>query len=396
MAPAAVTRLRSSSSTLLIRAVPPFFAWWFARILVTYRAGQGLLSLGASSWVRWDSISYMGIARHGYYFHQCAPYEGLYNQHWCTNAAWFPGYPLLLRTARWLGLSLPSAGALLSACAFLAVLVVLWNGFLLELGLRRAVPLLAIAAAFPGVVYAFAVFPMSVEVLAIVVGLLAARHGRLLLMVAAVCVAVFTYPNAVILVPITVVYLVLLRSNSADQVRRRVLLGLATGLPIVAIAIWHATAGRWDAFLVAQHQQGTGFASPISVLWRLIVTRQGEIQVRSQSASLSWWVSAQTALTAVIVIAAVVVAVAAWRRRGRVDSTEALVVATVLATWLLGVSSTAGANPYRAVFALLPAVILLRHLKVSALWAIAGACALVTWGISAYFFVPTILLGGLV
>jgi hypothetical protein len=92
----------------------------------------------------------------------------------------------------------------------------------------------------------------------------------------------------------------------------------------------------------------------------------------------------------------VAVAVAAFRRRGRVDSTEALVVATVFATWLLNLSSNTIAAPYRGVFALLPVVILLRHVRVPGLWAIAAACALVTWGISAYFFVPTLLPGGLI
>jgi hypothetical protein len=200
----------------------------------------------------------------------------------------------------------------------------------------------------------------------------------------------------VVLVPITVVYLAMLPAMSMEQVRRRVLLGFATGLPILGIAVWNATAGRWDAFLVAQGQTGTALSDPLSMLWRLVVTRQAQVQTRPQSSTLAWWVSAETVVVTLMVVAAVVVAVAAWRRRGSVDRNEALVLATVVGIWLVNLSSNALAAPYRGVFALLPVVILLRHVKVPVLWAVAAACVFVTWGISAYFFVPTLLPGGLV
>src|SRR4051794_12786564 len=102
-------------NTFTYQWLPPTLAWGFTRILTTYRSRQGLLTLDPSSWVRWDSLTYIEIAQHGYNLHQCGRNESLfYGQTWCGNAAWFPGYPLLLRVAGWFGIPVPEAGALLS------------------------------------------------------------------------------------------------------------------------------------------------------------------------------------------------------------------------------------------------------------------------------------------
>jgi hypothetical protein len=88
-------------------------------------------------------------------------------EEWCGNAAWFPLYPWLLRPLIALGVQPATAGVLVCGTAALAMLVLLWNGLLREWGLKGFV-LLAMAAVFPGAVYAHAIFPTGVAQLCMV------------------------------------------------------------------------------------------------------------------------------------------------------------------------------------------------------------------------------------
>jgi hypothetical protein len=83
---------------------------------------RGLFSPGLAStttwrayWVRWDAGWYITIARRGYE----------YNMHDASSVAFFPLFPMLMRSLGWLGLDLAAAGILISNACFFAGLWVL-------------------------------------------------------------------------------------------------------------------------------------------------------------------------------------------------------------------------------------------------------------------------------
>ena len=390
--------LRAAGKTFVYRLLPPLWMWWFARILVTYRARQGLLTLAPSSWVRWDSFKYLEIAQHGYSLHRCGANEGLFvSQAWCGNAAWFPGYPLLLRAAEWFGAPVGQAGALLSALLFLAALVLLWNGFLLELGWVRGLLVLGIAAAFPGVVYAFAVFPMSLLALSLVATIWAARAERYGLMAFSAGVGVFAYPNAVVVIPVVAAFLFALPASSVEMRLRRTTLAVVAVAPLLIIAVWHASSvGHWNAFLLEQGNSVHGITSPLLAIWTVVVRQDATIQRLPGNADLAGWVANQTALVAVMVVAAIATAALGRRyRRFRLDRYEVLALAMAIALWLLPLL-TSVTGLYRREFAVFPVLIVLRRLPWPYLLALFLACLIVTYHVSGFFFIPTGTRGGLI
>ncbi|RPJ57992.1 MAG: hypothetical protein EHM24_29005, partial [Acidobacteria bacterium] len=119
-----------------------------ALLLVVMRF-NGTEVLDQLSYVRYDSGHYTGIATNGYDFFPCNPAR--YGPgRWCGNAAWFPGYPYLIRLLLPLTGGRPGvAGVLLSRLFLLGTLVVLAVVLKEHFGARRTLPILLAAALFP-------------------------------------------------------------------------------------------------------------------------------------------------------------------------------------------------------------------------------------------------------
>ena len=124
---------------------------------------NGLLN-AITGWIKMDSHNFLEIAQHGY-------------QGGNPTAAFFPGYPALVRAASYLCLGNTAAGALLvSNAALLAALVVLYRLTEREFDLltaRRAVLYLCL---FPTAFFLFTVYSESVFLLAAVGALALARN----------------------------------------------------------------------------------------------------------------------------------------------------------------------------------------------------------------------------
>jgi hypothetical protein len=370
-------------ATVLWSWLPPVVAFAACRVLVTAQAGQGLFTFSPNSWSRWDSINYASIAKKGYTFYRCTPNSN--GQKWCGNAGWFPGYPVLLHVVKAAGLPLAAGGAFLSSVFLLVAFAVLWIGFLRDLPRWRATGLLALAAAFPGVVYGFAVFPMSMELLGVSVMFVALQRRRRVVAVLAAAVAVAAYPEAAVLVGILGLSYALAERRSVAEVARRMALAAIAALPLLALVIWDAVnLHHWNAYSLEANPNQRLIHDPLAALWYLAVRHAG---VWSRNAVLLRWVGWQAAVTAVIFAAAALSVVLGLlqNRRGAM-AVEMTMLGAVLAMWVFSLMTVSKSGPYRGVLGLMPVVVLLRRAPAPAVWAGAVICAVVTYNVSGFFF----------
>ena len=116
---------------------------------------------------RWDSVWYLTIAERGY---------GTEQDH--AQAAFYPLYPLLMRSVGWVVGSPLLAGILVSLGCFLVALVLLHRLTALELGLGDARATVLLVAFFPTALFFSAVYSEGLFLLVTVGAFLAARRGR--------------------------------------------------------------------------------------------------------------------------------------------------------------------------------------------------------------------------
>ena len=115
-------------STLIDRVLPKTttaritWIWLASRALVFAAAAVGslhaltkgpLLSTYSDLWFRWDTQWFDSIARFGY----AAPYSEVLHKDFHFNVAFFPGFPLLMRSGAAVGISTTVAGLLISLVA---------------------------------------------------------------------------------------------------------------------------------------------------------------------------------------------------------------------------------------------------------------------------------------
>ena len=153
----------------------------------------------SSTWDRWDSGQYLSIARDGYSFGPCIDVANRGPGDMCGNAGWFPGYPYAIRVLGWSGITHQSIGRWLSVLAFVAVLSILWFGFLAALPLATSLPAMALAAVFPAVVYDGAIFPIALTTMGMLGALAAMQRERWLLAGLCGAIAAVCYPSGLLI-----------------------------------------------------------------------------------------------------------------------------------------------------------------------------------------------------
>lgn len=210
--------------------------------------------------MRWDSHWYRAIASSGY----------LMLPHHHSDTAFFPLFPLLLRGAAALGLSMDAFGLVVSNLAFLGALLLvheLARGWVDEATAWRATALLAI---FPFSLVFSMVYPESLGLLALCGAALAAQRGRWGLATVTAFAAGLTRPEAV-------VYAIPLAAAAFAQRER--LKGARGGLAAAAVAaapagaltfilyLWQTTGdlGAWQASEQTWGRPG-GVAGPWSAV----------------------------------------------------------------------------------------------------------------------------------
>jgi hypothetical protein len=334
---------------------PPVAAWAGALGLLCLTAWlAGFSPFSAGTWTHWDSTHYESIARGGYDLHRCALGETGGGDTWCGNAAWLPGYPLLMATVHATGISLGWAGVIVSWLFALATLVLLWRTFLRDMRRIAAVVGLIFAAVAPGLVYRYAVYPLSMFVFltAAYLALLVRERWAGAGLVGAA--AVITYPIGVTLPVVAAAWIVL--TYRRGRVRAVALAAspapVAVGLFILAQRI---QTGRWTAFFDAQSRYDTGIHNPIGVTWNsfLLVYRDDHPFGHYRAGEL------QTVIVAVIVATVLARYVARWRTTSRVDH---LLVIWAAITWAFP-ATQANVSLWRHYAVLTPLAVLVARLS---------------------------------
>jgi hypothetical protein len=350
--------------------LPPLGAWAAAAALVCGAAvATGHDPLHATTWARWDSVYYEGIARHGYQVHRCAPWEGMNErQQWCGNTAWFPAYPLLLAAAAAVGLPLQASGVVISWLAALATLVLVWRWFV-----PRQLAPLACAALAPGVVYLYAVFPLSLLTLAGAV-FLRFLDRRPWAAAAAGAVAALAYPLGMALVPIVAVVSAVRHRRPA---RAAVLAGPAVVAGLLLVLVQRLQTGSWTAYADVAGAYG-GLHDPLTSITDLLTVLRDSSNPFAYALAPNW----QFVLVTVLLAAATVAAV---RRRHDVG-----VVAWCIGAWFVPLIQS-GQSVWRSEAALVLLSPLLLALPRRLVWAATVALAAVGFAVAHEFFAGTLI-----
>jgi hypothetical protein len=173
---------------------------FFAMVTLPLRADQGFSVLPQphafwDTFARYDSGWYYGIASQGY----------AYVEGGRSNLAFFPLYPLLMRTGgRLLGGAQADfyfAGIVISWVAFAVAIMLLYRLALLDLPREAALRAVLYAAILPGAYFFGLVYSESLFLLALVGTVLAIRRGQLGWTVIAGAAMTATRVNGVLLVP---------------------------------------------------------------------------------------------------------------------------------------------------------------------------------------------------
>jgi len=358
-------------------------AWLFGREVVTISLGSARSPFSAlvGPWYRWDSINYLAIAEHGRTFYRCNGHSTLLfhaSGTWCGVATWLPGYPTVASELHRLGAPLTTTLNAVSQLAWFAVLVAVWVGWARHLDLSRAVLLLGVCSVFPGAVYAYAIFPVSLALALLFGAVLALNRGHLLTMAVLLCCANFCYPSAwYATVGLVIAVGVLGLQESPRAALRRAGWGCA-GLLSIPLLMLHdqIVFGHFNAFFVLE-AQSTDPHLYLPGIPSSLVANLGQPGTHV--------LVAQAVFALLLVGAAVAVVVIGRSRSGSFDAD--LVLALMSLSVVVGdvISSSAGTWS-RSILLALPAALVLRRLPRWALIVILVAGAVITALVSNYFF----------
>lgn len=247
-------------SRLLVVAAGWTSAAWFPRV-----GGWALLDTGhvttsfgavgnilAGPFVRWDSVSYLSLAEHGYST--------------ARDSAFFPLYPLVVHVAALITHSYVIAGVVVSLAAFAVALRLLHRLTTLEVGQHAADAAVLLLAFAPVSFLLTALYTESLYLALGIGAVYAARRERwavagLLAALASIC-----RPRGILLVPLIAgLYL------QSHRRRSRSLAWLLVA-PVALAAFGGYLAARGYGWLAFLHEQtGTGAANrltgPLSTVW---------------------------------------------------------------------------------------------------------------------------------
>jgi hypothetical protein len=359
--------------------LPPLGAFLLARaLLVAAASGTERPPWHAGSWSGPDSAHYLSIAREGYTLFPCSaadPPPGV-----CGNAGWMPLYPWLVRPLARAGMSLRWVAVLVSALFAAGTLVVLWTESLSSWP-RAGLGALAAAAFFPGQVYQHGAYPLALFSLLALLCLLAARRERWL--VAGLCggAAALAYSTGWLLAPVLLAWGLASRRGARGSGAALAAALTVAGFGVVLLVQWWQL-GVWNAFFRVQGAYGHGPTNPAVTWWRAVrVLFVPPWQGIQEGPHLQTLVVALWVLTVVVA--------GARARKGVSDAegdTTLLLTLYTAAFWLFPLVLGTGVSLYRSEAALLPSVLLARHLPRPVLAGFVAAMALVAWPMAVLFF----------
>jgi hypothetical protein len=342
----------------------PLGAFGLAQFLLAIAAiTAGYAPFDPALFARWDSGQYLGIARHGYDLVECSRI-GYAPSGWCGNAGWMPGYPALIALAVRLGARPAAAAVAITAGFEIALLALLWKGFLAR---RNQLALLACALA-PGAVYFHAVFPISMCAFFIALCLWLLLRDRFALAGLAGAAAAASYSTGFLLAPIGAVWGLARPGGAGKRIGRAAAAGGIAAAGVVAVfVLQHATVGAWDAFLRVQAKYDHRAVSPLSTLVQAWATAPRPASVQS------------------IAVACGMVAIALFRALRGFRSRDALLLGCAAAFWLFPLS-LANVSLTRSEALVFPALVLLDDAPPAACACACAVLAALAWPIAQLFY----------
>jgi hypothetical protein len=313
------------------------------------------------TWERWDSGLYLSIAGSGYSVSPCGT-SGFGAGTMCGNAGWFPAYSWLIGALHLLGLPLAPTALALSWLAYLAALVVIWMAFLRDRPWLVGALALAYAAVAPGLVYNFAIFPLSLVTLCTVSAFALVQRGRLVWAGIAAAFAALAYPLGMSIIPAGVVLLLWPHAKPIAQ-RARDLLAFS-GPPVAALGLFlvdqRLETGHWNAYLLVQKKYQHALADPITAITSALDTVLHGAPIKLSAAAEVHTVT-PALQTLFVALVGVCVLVALALRRHSVTQLEAMIAVWAVVEWAFG-HAVVDASNYRAEALSLPLVLLLPRL----------------------------------
>ncbi len=344
---------------------PPVAAFGLSELLLFFAAalsGDAGQFFSPALWARYDSGLYLQIAAKGYTLARCTLPQ--YPPHsWCGNAGWAPLYPWLISMVGRLGITLPDAGMLLAVFFAFLTLVAMW----LLIGPKwsfSALACLALAACFPGLVYDFALFPVSLVALLSIGGLLALARGRYTIAGLFGAASAWAFATGVLMAPVAFAFTVLVRGQARTfwtwlnwTVRGAGIAGAGFIAMLVGFQIW---VGKWSAYFAVEAKYGNGLHDPVRTFIMAFTGGPPALYpLQDPNPGYTYVVpQAQTAFVAALVLMTVIVA---WRHRPVSRTTYAIMAYTVV-VWIMPLVAGPSLSRYRLEALLVPCAALCKNL----------------------------------
>jgi hypothetical protein len=248
---------------------------------------------------------------------------------------------------------------------------------------------LAFAAVFPGQIYYFAIFPVSLAAfLSLAFLLLLVRRWYVLAGLSA-ALAAWTYPAGFLLAPVALLYTAIAdRGRSFARWLDRVV--PSVGIPVIGIVglalAYQIRVHAWNAYLLVQAKYGNGFHDPVS---SFLISIFGGPPARYpiQSLNLGYDYLApklQTILVAALVLGLLTAGVTVWRRS--MTRADWAVLCFTVIVWLFPLTQSIAESRYRSEALLIPCVALVRRLPVVVQGPLVIAAGGIAFGMALLFY----------
>ncbi len=378
------TRRRRTRRRWVTLIVPPVLGVVFAQTLLFLAAvldGRARYFALPGHWARFDSGLYLQIAAHGYTFNHCTGSQYPPGS-WCGTAGWAPLYPGLIALLGHLGLSLPVAAMVLSFLFAYLALQALWV-LIGPAWTFSQLCCLAFGACFPGMVYYYALFPISLlTFLSVVCLILFIRRQYLLAgLVGALCAWAFaTGPLIGVVLLVSAVFVV--RGKDFWRVTARSAGIALAGFGALLVA-WQWWVGDWSAYFKTSAKYGDGLHDPITTFVMAFTGGPAaRYPLQDPNAGYDHVIAqAQTAFVAALVIGLIV-----WTlRRQPVSTADRVILIYTVVVWVVPLVAGPSLSRYRLEALLVPCVALCTRLPRGVQVALVGTSAVLAVGLASLF-----------
>lgn len=301
-----------------------------------------------------DSGIYLWIANSGYQLTRCANAAPYPPNSWCGNSAWQPLYPWMIKAVSLTGLSQTVSAEILTQVFALGAFILIWQ---IIRNSRHARYLMVLAAVFPGSVFLFTIFPISLVIfLSLVLFKLLDQHRYLWAMLPAFLIPL-AYSSAVAIIGVLGLWWLVFR-RLKDWRQGVLVVGSSIAGYLLFLGVLDLSVGTWRAELKASATYGIGLHDPVRTLYTLVTTNGvGPSAFLQVSGTLI--TPFQSLLVLCMIGLMTYVVCTRWSSLTTIDQ---LVASYGYVFWVVPLVSGLGVAAYRTNALLVPIVILFRYL----------------------------------